>query len=175
MYQLNVHAISKSSFHVDPTCGAGYCHHCPPSECLINCKHNEYLYNGVCLQCPCEHGCIRGSDCKNNIDPLCETYTSFTECDECVPVAVADEQGVCHCRDLSEYDPDQDKCVCIEGYTVTKEDTCEVCGNYYKPQEVTAEFTEDYRGMELTFGRPLGNKTLTCEEIFFPETYDKLG
>ena len=82
IYQLNIHAISKSSFHVDPTSGVGYCTHCPPSECLINCKHNEYLYNGVCLQCPCEFGCIRGSDCKNNIDPLCQTFNSFIECDE---------------------------------------------------------------------------------------------
>ena len=128
IYQLCVYQYKKDEFTlIDPL----------PNDC----KYNEV--SETCEECPegCD-ACIRPTDCRNCVDPLCLECATYDTCATCIEGAELVD-GVCSCQDGNQYFTDIDACsVCIDDCKkCTTSTTCDVCedGSFLNAEDTCSD------------------------------------
>jgi len=157
------------------SCGCPLC--TSNGACLSNCALNQYISdNNSCQACPssCTKGCLRGTDCVQNFDPLCNTFSNFTTCQTCNSLAVRKE-GVCGCQANAKFLTSNSTCVCDDGSKLNSAGFCAKCLNYLRLDDVTTEIDENFMSLIVTFKKPMAAASGNCKDLFTPETVSKFG
>ena len=144
--------------------------------CLSNCALNQYQREDACLACPptCTQGCIRGSDCGLNLDPLCTKFANFTSCQTCHSMAVR-KDGACVCQAHAKFLASNSTCVCDEQAKLNSAGFCAKCLNYLRAEEISAEIDESFMSLILTFKKPMAVASGKCADLFSSKTIEKFG
>lgn len=170
----------QSTVPTSASCPSGCPTSCSSSGmCLIPCANSEFLSStsSACQTCSgaCgEKGCVRGTDCSLNLDPLCKTYSDFTECTSCIDLAAANSQGICACVPDSTYNPLTSTCTCNSGFQAANQQ-CASCLIYFKSTEITAIFASDYMKVYVNFAKSVKTGVEGCVNIVSTSTMEKLG
>lgn len=143
--------------------------------CLVNCSLTQYFDAG-CKGCnaACMNGCIRGTDCRLNEDPLCASFENYKGCSECMMLAGM-KNGKCECVENAGFRSSSSTCTCNIGYKETN-GRCLTCLNYYKASEVSANFSSDYLKIIVNFSRAARSTADNkCSTLINEESVSKLG
>ena len=101
---------------------------------------------------------------SSNQDNLCLVSEPSNACEKCVTNAYY-KANQCECYEKMTFNYEINECECIEGYVVYN-GICASCGFYLKPSEITAEYSEDYFSIIVTFSREVNIKDLdSCSKI----------
>lgn len=152
-----------------PSCSAA-------GMCLAPCANTEYLSVSSCLACDSScgtNGCLRKSDCRLNLDPLCIRFSDFSGCEACGNLAKLVKSG-CICVDDAVYLSASASCACAQGFQQSGT-ACAACLVYFKSSDVTAAFATSYMQVVVTFAKPVVSGLETCSDIFASDIVAKLG
>lgn len=143
--------------------------------CLLNCSLTQY-FDTACKDCgsTCIEGCIRGTDCRLNEDPLCLSFENYKGCSACLGLAVLKDEK-CECVENAGFRTSTSSCGCNTGFKESN-GRCLTCLNYYKTSEVTANFSSDYLKVLVNFSRA-AKVTIDsqCSTIISSDSLAKLG
>ncbi|OMJ92803.1 hypothetical protein SteCoe_4343 [Stentor coeruleus] len=102
---------------------------------------------------------------KSNNDPQCSIGISETICSECIAYAKQTEPGICDCSSHSTYNIDKGICECDTGYK-QYQNTCVLCGWFFKPSEISGYYSEDYKSIILEFSKAVSQSlTGDCDSF----------
>jgi len=156
--------------------GSCACAQCSSGNlCLSQCLSSEYLSSTGCAPCnsSCTRGCLRSSDCRANVDPLCTDFTSFESCKACGDLAESTNTG-CQCVASASPKPHLAACQCT--YGSQSGNRCGPCLAYFTPEQVTAYFDNSFRQVVVDFPRQVMTRAVaTCDTFFLPSTLVLLG
>jgi len=175
---FNGHIAEISLYNGQPSSVSGSCAcaQCSSgSMCLSQCLSSEYLSSTECVPCnsSCTKGCLRSSDCRANLDPLCTNFTSFESCKGCGDLSEMTGNG---CKCVSNASPKANLAACQCTSDSQSGDKCGVCQAYFTPEQVTAYFDSSFRQVIVDFSRPVVvGKVAVCDTFFLPSTLALLG
>ncbi|OMJ67594.1 hypothetical protein SteCoe_35200 [Stentor coeruleus] len=105
------------------------------------------------------------SSTKVNIDSLCDVGITVNRCYKCKDAAKKSSDETCTCGGNSYLDPESSLCVCETGFEVVN-GFCVKCGWYFKPEEITGYYAEDYKGIIMEFKKSVAqSKEGSCNSI----------
>ena len=145
---INQNSTSGNDIDVAPSCTEYDCETCPESTCLSHCTHLEYVVpdTRACASCEenCITGCIRGTDCRNCDNELCQSCTEYKNCETCLPSSI-EVDDVCVCPEDEIFSHEHDICrechdfcdicaygtldciTCEDGYYINQDIQCSQC------------------------------------------------
>ena len=169
IYKISLYNYALTSF-TSTSCS---CYNCTDTgDCLNICNPSQF-YNGTCSLCStsCTYGCIRGNDCKLNIDQLCEVYSSLKSCEKCVKFTLPNTLP-CKCTNFSTYNLITDTCECDKNYFGYNNE-CYECTRWLKNSDVTASFSSNF--LQINFYFSVSIQSIKCEDMFSKDTLAKFG
>ncbi|OMJ69112.1 hypothetical protein SteCoe_33249 [Stentor coeruleus] len=102
---------------------------------------------------------------KVNTDFLCNIGITANRCYKCKDAAKKSSNETCTCGGNSYYDNSTSLCVCETGFEVDN-GFCVKCGWYFKPEEITGYYAEDYKGIIMEFKKSVAqSKEGSCNSI----------
>ena len=187
VYTLNYEVRGDTINENTCACDTCYTESDSISHCLSTCDLGQYseTEGGSCLSCNnCPNGCIAGTHCVPNLDPLCAqnqiTGFEIADCGGCTIGAFRDEDindDLCECTPNSTFDVALHECACNSGYRRRTDQTCELCKNYLKAGEFvqTVTFSESYLDLTLQFTSQINLTGISNCNFMIQPTLSKLG
>lgn len=160
---------------VPSACSCGPC--TESGDCLSTCDYLEYLdTDGSCLAClpECTDGCVVGTTCSNNKDPLCEEYDGYeiSDCTSCVYLAEFTDSG---CACIANTIDLLTSCTCIDNYEVYN-DQCAPCYYIIQTIDIDGYFSQDYLALEFDFAYSLQSSiSSNCNTLFYADSVELFG
>ena len=102
IYEFCLYTTNEQLIPIGDPCGENECQFCPVGVCLIDCERDQFLEDGVCLDCDpscAPNGCVRDENCNLCVlDPECVDCFDWLECqnETCIENATyADNDCTC--------------------------------------------------------------------------------